>query len=110
MANNKEVFKVWRSYGTGTGGYRRLEPMTEAESAAWTAIRQQAQRESIDRQIAEDAYFQVESPPPELPKVGCVNCAPWPGRALGYACISSNATTARSRGMPSIPEKIPAGR
>ena len=72
MASNKDVFQVWRSYGTGTGGYRRLEPMSEAESAAWTAIRQHAHREMIDRQIAEEAHFQVTPPPPQAPKVGCV--------------------------------------
>lgn len=38
MASNKDVVQVWRSYGTGTGGYRKLEPMSEAELAVRTAI------------------------------------------------------------------------
>lgn len=72
MANQKDVFQVWRSYGTGTGGYRRLEPMNEAELAARTAIQQQAHREMIDRQIAEERHFLVKPPPPQPSKEGCV--------------------------------------
>ena len=72
MASNKDVVQVWRSYGTGTGGYRKLEPMSEAELAVRTAAQQHAHREMIDRQIAEDARFQVRPLPPQTPKVGCV--------------------------------------
>lgn len=72
MASNKDVVQVWRSYGTGTGGYRKLEPMSEAELAVRTAAQQHAHREMVDRQIAEDARFQVRPLPPQTPKVGCV--------------------------------------
>ena len=63
MANKKDVYQVWRCYGTGTGGYRRLEPMNEAELAGRAVSQQQAQREVIDRQIAEEARFLVKPLP-----------------------------------------------
>ncbi|KTC57821.1 S-type Pyocin [Pseudomonas fluorescens ABAC62] len=72
MASKKDVFQVWRSYGTGTGGYRRLEPLNEAELAARTAMQQQAHREMIDRQIAEEKRFLVKPLPPQLSNEGCV--------------------------------------
>lgn len=72
MANKKDVYQVWRCYGTGTGGYPRLEPMNEAELAGRAVSQQQAQREVIDRQIAEEARFLVKPLPPQVPKEGCV--------------------------------------
>lgn len=51
MANTKDTIQVWRSYGTGTGGYRMLEPMNEVELAA-RAARQKVHQAMLDRQEA----------------------------------------------------------
>lgn len=71
MANNKDIPQVWRCYGTGTGGYRRLENMNERELAEREA-RQQAYEAMLARQEAYEARRKVEPPPTPLPMVGCV--------------------------------------
>lgn len=71
MANTKDTFQVWRSYGTGTGGYRMLEPMTEAELAART-VRQKAHQVMLERQDAYESSRQVDPPPAPTPLMGCV--------------------------------------
>lgn len=71
MANNKDIPQVWRCYGTGTGGYRRLENMNERELADREA-RQRAYEAMLARQEAYEARRKVESPPTPLPMVGCV--------------------------------------
>ncbi|WP_256352081.1 pyocin S6 family toxin immunity protein [Pseudomonas yamanorum] len=71
MANNKDIPQVWRCYGTGTGGYRKLENMNERELADREA-RQRAYEAMLARQEAYEARRKVESPPTPLPRVGCV--------------------------------------
>ncbi|MBN0980112.1 S-type pyocin domain-containing protein [Pseudomonas hygromyciniae] len=71
MANNKDRPQVWRSYGTGTGGYRRLEPMNERELAAREAL-QQPYNAMLARQQAYEAKLQPASEPNPAPVVGCV--------------------------------------
>ena len=71
MANSKDIPQVWRCYGTGTGGYRRLENMNERELAEREA-RQQAYEAMLARQEAYEARRKVEPPPTPLPMVGCV--------------------------------------
>lgn len=71
MANNKDTIQVWRSYGTGTGGYRMLEPMNEAELKA-RATRQKAYQAMLDRQEAYENSRQVDPPPAPEPLMGCV--------------------------------------
>jgi hypothetical protein len=71
MANNKDTVQVWRSYGTGTGGYRMLEPMNEAELKA-RATWQKDYQAMLDRQQAYENSRQVDPPPAPEPLVGCV--------------------------------------
>lgn len=71
MANNKDVFQVWRSYGTGTGGYRRLEPMNEAELAA-RAAQHKAHQAMLDRQEAYENSRQLDPVLAPKPIIGCV--------------------------------------
>lgn len=71
MANNQDRPQVWRSYGTGTGGYRRLEPMNERELAAREAL-QQPYNAMLARQQAYEAKLQPTSEPTPAPVVGCV--------------------------------------
>lgn len=71
MANNKDVPHVWRSYGTGTGGYRRLEPMNEAELSA-RAAQQKAHQAMLHRQEAYEKSLQVDPTPAPTPTLGCV--------------------------------------
>ncbi len=71
MANNKDTVQVWRSYGTGTGGYRMLEPMNGAELAA-RATGQKAYQAMLDRQEAYENSRQVDPPPAPEPLMGCV--------------------------------------
>lgn len=71
MANHKDTIQVWRSYGTGTGGYRMLEPMNEAELKA-RATRQKAYQAMLDRQEAYENSRQVDPPPAPEPLMGCV--------------------------------------
>lgn len=72
MANNKDTVQVWRSYGTGTGGYRMLEPMNEAELVA-RATWQKDYQTMLDRQQAYENSRQLDPPPPAPePLMGCV--------------------------------------
>ncbi|KAA0944492.1 colicin E3 [Pseudomonas sp. ANT_H14] len=71
MANNKDIPQVWRSYGTGTGGYRRLEHVNERELADRDA-RQKAYDAMLVRQEAYEARVRVEPQPALPPFVGCV--------------------------------------
>lgn len=71
MVNNQDRPQVWRSYGTGTGGYRRLEPMNERELAAREAL-QQPYNAMLARQQAYEAKLQPASEPNPAPVVGCV--------------------------------------
>lgn len=71
MAKSKDTLQVWRSYGTGTGGYRMLEPMNEAELAA-RAAQQTAHQVMLDRQEAYEKHRQVDPPTAPNPIVGCV--------------------------------------
>ncbi|MBM9487787.1 S-type pyocin domain-containing protein [Pseudomonas sp. ICBG1301] len=68
---NKDVM-VWRCYGTGTGGYRLLEPMNEAELAAREAAQQQDLSVMINRQVTLEALLEVKPPPTPPPNPGCV--------------------------------------
>lgn len=70
MKNNKAM--VWRCYGTGTGGYRLLEPMNEAELAAHKAADQQEHREMVNRRVAQEARLQIKPPLTPQPMPGCV--------------------------------------
>lgn len=70
MANNKDVPQVWRSYGTGTGGYRRLEHMNARELADSEA-RQNAYDAMLTRQEAYETRIKVE-PQPTLPPLRVV--------------------------------------
>jgi len=71
MANNKDVPQVWRSYGTGTGGYRRLEHMNARELAD-TEARQNAYDAMLARQEAYETRIKGEPQPTLPPIVGCV--------------------------------------
>lgn len=71
MVNNQDRPQVWRSYGTGTGGYRRLEPMNERELAARETL-QQPYNAMLARQQAYEANRQPASEPNPAPVVGCV--------------------------------------
>lgn len=71
MANTKDTFQVWRSYGTGTGGYRMLEPMNEAELAA-RAARQKDHQAMLARQEAYENSRLADPPPAPTPLIGCV--------------------------------------
>jgi hypothetical protein len=71
MANTKDTFQVWRSYGTGTGGYRMLEPMNEAELAA-RAARQKAHQTLLARQEAYENSRLADPHPAPTPLIGCV--------------------------------------
>ncbi|NWB56568.1 S-type pyocin domain-containing protein [Pseudomonas sp. F8002] len=71
MANSKDIPQVWRCYGTGTGGYRRLENMSERELADREA-RQRAYEAMLARQEVYEARGKVERPPATLPIAGCV--------------------------------------
>lgn len=71
MANNKDVPQVWRSYGTGTGGYRRLEHMNARELADSDA-RQKAYDAMLARQEAYETRTKVEPQPTRPPIAGCV--------------------------------------
>jgi hypothetical protein len=71
MANTKDTFQVWRSYGTGTGGYRMLEPMNEAELAA-RAARQKDHQTLLARQEAYENSRLADPHPAPTPLIGCV--------------------------------------
>lgn len=71
MANTKDTFQVWRSYGTGTGGYRMLEPMNEAELAA-RAARQKDHQTLLARQEAYENSRLADPHPASTPLIGCV--------------------------------------
>lgn len=71
MANTKDTFQVWRSYGTGTGGYRMLEPMNEAELAA-RAARQKDHQTLLARQEDYENSRLADPHPAPTPLIGCV--------------------------------------
>lgn len=115
MASNKDVFQVWRSYGSGTGGYRRLEPMNEAESAARRAIQQQAHRDMFDQRIAQEARLHVKPAPPPAPNGGCVfaKSCNLPDAIIdyhepnGYVPLSDSGTMPSTRCLAESKQTVP---
>lgn len=71
MARNKDAPKIWRSYGEGTGGYRRLDYMTDAEVAEREAQQKPYEAMLARQQAYEDSLIQC-TPRAEPEPKGCV--------------------------------------